>query len=149
MKPKAFFYLHIWLILFVINKCWWVDPLLVDFSSLTLCMKAIGWPYCRHSRHCRKWSNSVTFLFCRTEFVQKGNITVKGTGLLNCLLEIFARSFLNQGVKRVSALFFKFNSQVLNIYYVFFWYVQYSSSFILKCVKTSIGTEDIPIYVFV
>ncbi|XP_039207481.1 PRELI domain-containing protein 2 isoform X2 [Crotalus tigris] len=35
-----------------------------------------------------------------TEFVQKGNITVKGTGLLNCLLEIFAQSFLNQGVKR-------------------------------------------------
>uniref|UniRef100_A0A8C5RER0 PRELI/MSF1 domain-containing protein n=1 Tax=Laticauda laticaudata TaxID=8630 RepID=A0A8C5RER0_LATLA len=41
-----------------------------------------------------------------TEFVQKGNITVKGTGLLNCLLEIFAKSFLNQGVKRVSAFLF-------------------------------------------
>ncbi|XP_039207490.1 PRELI domain-containing protein 2 isoform X3 [Crotalus tigris] len=39
-------------------------------------------------------------MYSRTEFVQKGNITVKGTGLLNCLLEIFAQSFLNQGVKR-------------------------------------------------
>ncbi|XP_070595457.1 PRELI domain-containing protein 2-like isoform X4 [Erythrolamprus reginae] len=35
-----------------------------------------------------------------TEYVLKGNITVKGTGLLNCLLEIFAKSFLNQGVRR-------------------------------------------------
>ncbi|KAM6475210.1 PRELI domain-containing protein 2 isoform 2-T2 [Liasis olivaceus] len=35
-----------------------------------------------------------------TEFIQKGNITLKGTGLLNCFLEIFAQSFLNQGVKK-------------------------------------------------
>ncbi|XP_066472888.1 PRELI domain-containing protein 2 [Tiliqua scincoides] len=35
-----------------------------------------------------------------TEFIQKGRISIKGTGLLNCLLEAFAQTFLNQGVKR-------------------------------------------------
>lgn len=35
-----------------------------------------------------------------TEFIQKGRISVKGAGLLNCLLEAFAKTFLNQGVKK-------------------------------------------------
>ncbi|XP_006128614.1 PRELI domain-containing protein 2 isoform X2 [Pelodiscus sinensis] len=35
-----------------------------------------------------------------TEFVQKGRISVTGAGLLNCVLEAFAQTFLNQGVKK-------------------------------------------------
>nr|XP_056720678.1 PRELI domain-containing protein 2 [Euleptes europaea]XP_056720685.1 PRELI domain-containing protein 2 [Euleptes europaea] len=35
-----------------------------------------------------------------TEFIQKGSISIKGAGLLNCLLEAFARTFLNQGAKK-------------------------------------------------
>ncbi|XP_042309772.1 PRELI domain-containing protein 2 [Sceloporus undulatus] len=35
-----------------------------------------------------------------TEFIQKGRISIKGAGLLNCFLEVFAQTFLNQGVKR-------------------------------------------------
>ncbi|KAJ7316352.1 hypothetical protein JRQ81_002514 [Phrynocephalus forsythii] len=34
-----------------------------------------------------------------TEFIQQGKIAVKGAGLLNCFLEAFARTFLNQGIK--------------------------------------------------
>ncbi|KAM8972806.1 PRELI domain-containing protein 2 [Pelodytes ibericus] len=35
-----------------------------------------------------------------TEFTQKGNITITGAGLLNCVLETFAQTFLRQGVKK-------------------------------------------------
>ncbi|XP_062976730.1 PRELI domain-containing protein 2 isoform X1 [Elgaria multicarinata webbii] len=35
-----------------------------------------------------------------TEFIQKGRISIKGAGLLNCFLEVFAQTFLNQGVKK-------------------------------------------------
>ncbi|NWI28444.1 PRLD2 protein, partial [Sula dactylatra] len=35
-----------------------------------------------------------------TDFTQKGRISVTGAGLLNCVLEAFARSFLKQGVKK-------------------------------------------------
>ncbi|XP_044310263.1 PRELI domain-containing protein 2 [Varanus komodoensis] len=35
-----------------------------------------------------------------TEFIQKGRVSIKGTGLLNCFLEVFAQTFLNQGVKK-------------------------------------------------
>ncbi|XP_063301315.1 PRELI domain-containing protein 2 [Pelobates fuscus] len=35
-----------------------------------------------------------------TEFTQKGTITITGAGLLNCVLETFAQTFLKQGVKR-------------------------------------------------
>uniref|UniRef100_A0A8D0H1T6 PRELI domain containing 2 n=1 Tax=Sphenodon punctatus TaxID=8508 RepID=A0A8D0H1T6_SPHPU len=35
-----------------------------------------------------------------TEFIQKGRVSVTGAGLLNCVLETFARTFLNQGVKK-------------------------------------------------
>ncbi|KFZ63807.1 PRELI domain-containing protein 2, partial [Podiceps cristatus] len=39
-----------------------------------------------------------------TDFTQKGRISVTGAGLLNCVLEAFAQSFLKQGVKKVSLL---------------------------------------------
>uniref|UniRef100_A0A8C8A886 PRELI domain containing 2 n=1 Tax=Otus sunia TaxID=257818 RepID=A0A8C8A886_9STRI len=39
-----------------------------------------------------------------TDFTQKGRVSVTGAGLLNCVLEAFARSFLKQGVKKVSHL---------------------------------------------
>ncbi|NXN38535.1 PRLD2 protein, partial [Rhinoptilus africanus] len=39
-----------------------------------------------------------------TDFTQKGRISVTGAGLLNCVLEAFAQSFLKQGVKKVSRL---------------------------------------------
>ncbi|XP_028573747.1 PRELI domain-containing protein 2 [Podarcis muralis] len=35
-----------------------------------------------------------------TEFIQNGKVSIRGSGLLNCFLEVFARTFLNQGVKR-------------------------------------------------
>ncbi|XP_062443455.1 PRELI domain-containing protein 2 isoform X2 [Rhea pennata] len=35
-----------------------------------------------------------------TDFTQKGRISVTGAGLLNCVLEAFAQSFLKQGVKK-------------------------------------------------
>ncbi|XP_034635354.1 PRELI domain-containing protein 2 [Trachemys scripta elegans] len=35
-----------------------------------------------------------------TEFIQKGRISITGAGLLNCVLEAFAQTFLNQGVKK-------------------------------------------------
>ncbi|XP_061472948.1 PRELI domain-containing protein 2 isoform X2 [Rhineura floridana] len=35
-----------------------------------------------------------------TEFIQKGKVSIKGAGLLNCFLEVFAQTFLNQGVKK-------------------------------------------------
>uniref|UniRef100_A0A8C5WKK0 PRELI domain containing 2 n=1 Tax=Leptobrachium leishanense TaxID=445787 RepID=A0A8C5WKK0_9ANUR len=35
-----------------------------------------------------------------TEFIQKGTIKITGAGLLNCVLETFAQTFLKQGVKR-------------------------------------------------
>ncbi|KFP57449.1 PRELI domain-containing protein 2, partial [Cariama cristata] len=35
-----------------------------------------------------------------TDFTQKGIISVTGAGLLNCVLEAFAQSFLKQGVKK-------------------------------------------------
>ncbi|NXL29286.1 PRLD2 protein, partial [Glaucidium brasilianum] len=35
-----------------------------------------------------------------TDFTQKGRISVMGAGLLNCVLEGFALSFLKQGVKK-------------------------------------------------
>ncbi|NXN58590.1 PRLD2 protein, partial [Rynchops niger] len=35
-----------------------------------------------------------------TDFTQKGRISVTGAGLLNCVLETFAQSFLKQGVKK-------------------------------------------------
>ncbi|XP_077183072.1 PRELI domain-containing protein 2 isoform X1 [Paroedura picta] len=35
-----------------------------------------------------------------TEFIQKGSISIKGAGLLNCLLETFAQTFLTQGAKK-------------------------------------------------
>ncbi|NXE05629.1 PRLD2 protein, partial [Lophotis ruficrista] len=35
-----------------------------------------------------------------TDFTQKGRISVTGAGLLNYVLEAFARSFLKQGVKK-------------------------------------------------
>ncbi|NXQ80668.1 PRLD2 protein, partial [Nyctibius grandis] len=35
-----------------------------------------------------------------TDFTQKGRISVTGAGLLNCVLEAFALSFLKQGVKK-------------------------------------------------
>lgn len=41
------------------------------------------------------------FLFRRTDFTQKGRISVTGAGLLNRVLEAFAQSFLKQGVKKV------------------------------------------------
>ena len=44
------------------------------------------------------------FVFCRTEFIQKGRISITGAGFLNCVLESFARSFLRQGVQKVSFL---------------------------------------------
>lgn len=43
----------------------------------------------------------VVFLFRRTDFTQKGRISVTGAGLLNRVLEAFAQSFLKQGVKKV------------------------------------------------
>ncbi|NXI57558.1 PRLD2 protein, partial [Chloroceryle aenea] len=39
-----------------------------------------------------------------TDFTQTGRISVTGAGLLNCVLEAFAQSFLKQGVKKVSHL---------------------------------------------
>ncbi|XP_048344018.1 PRELI domain-containing protein 2 isoform X2 [Sphaerodactylus townsendi] len=39
-----------------------------------------------------------------TEFIQKGNISIKGAGLLNCLLEAFGQTFLNQGAKKGIAI---------------------------------------------
>ncbi|KAM4678011.1 PRELI domain-containing protein 2 [Discoglossus pictus] len=35
-----------------------------------------------------------------TEFIQKGTISVTGAGILNCVLEKFAQSFLKQGAKK-------------------------------------------------
>uniref|UniRef100_A0A8B9MWK1 PRELI domain containing 2 n=1 Tax=Accipiter nisus TaxID=211598 RepID=A0A8B9MWK1_9AVES len=35
-----------------------------------------------------------------TDFTQKGRISVTGAGLLNCVLEAFAQSFLKQGVRK-------------------------------------------------
>ncbi|XP_075457155.1 PRELI domain-containing protein 2 isoform X2 [Ascaphus truei] len=35
-----------------------------------------------------------------TEFTQKGTISVTGAGLLNCVLEAFAQTFLKQGAKK-------------------------------------------------
>ncbi|NXA17849.1 PRLD2 protein, partial [Ibidorhyncha struthersii] len=35
-----------------------------------------------------------------TDFTQKGRISVTGAGLLNCVLEAFAQSFLKRGVKK-------------------------------------------------
>lgn len=48
------------------------------------------------------------FLFLRTDFTQKGRISVMGAGLLNCVLEAFAQSFLKQGVRKVSNLLLEF-----------------------------------------
>lgn len=35
-----------------------------------------------------------------TEFIQRGSISITGAGLLNCVLETFAQTFLKQGVKK-------------------------------------------------
>ncbi|EMP40906.1 Glutaredoxin domain-containing cysteine-rich protein 2 [Chelonia mydas] len=41
-----------------------------------------------------------------TEFIQKGRISITGAGLLNCVLEAFAQTFLNQGVKKVGLIYY-------------------------------------------
>nr|DBA30826.1 TPA: hypothetical protein GDO54_006762 [Pyxicephalus adspersus] len=35
-----------------------------------------------------------------TEFIQRGTISITGAGILNCVLETFAYTFLKQGVKK-------------------------------------------------
>ena len=42
------------------------------------------------------------FVFCRTEFIQRGRISIMGAGFLNCILETFAGTFLRQGAQKVS-----------------------------------------------
>uniref|UniRef100_A0A663MP24 PRELI domain containing 2 n=1 Tax=Athene cunicularia TaxID=194338 RepID=A0A663MP24_ATHCN len=63
-----------------------------------------------------------------TDFTQKGRISVMGAGLLNCVLEAFARSFLKQGVKKVSYCLNFFPE----LYYFFFFQITGSSGFKTK-----------------
>lgn len=37
----------------------------------------------------------------RTEFIQRGRISITGAGFLNCILETFASAFLRQGAQKV------------------------------------------------
>ncbi|XP_053573127.1 PRELI domain-containing protein 2 [Bombina bombina] len=39
-----------------------------------------------------------------TEFIQKGTVSITGAGLLNCVLETFAQTFLKQGAKKSIAI---------------------------------------------
>jgi len=43
------------------------------------------------------------FVFCffyRTEFIQRGRISITGAGFLNYILETFASTFLRQGAQK-------------------------------------------------
>lgn len=44
------------------------------------------------------------FSFFRTEFIQRGRISITGAGFLNCILETFASTFLRHGAQKVSLL---------------------------------------------
>lgn len=49
----------------------------------------------------------ITFFFSfffppRTEFIQRGRISITGAGFFNCILETFASAFLRQGAQKVS-----------------------------------------------